>query len=117
MELSTDDPFRIWWGKGAHTGSFGPVIDAGDEWYQPFKVLSRGYIEFQFGTLRNRPAFAPVDGRAEMIDRLNELESVDIEPDAVEGFPKVRLAILADEASLARFRDVIDWFVGQVRSS
>jgi hypothetical protein len=116
IALSARDPFRIWWGEGAVRGSFGPVLDHGDEWYIPFIGNTRGQVQIQFGTLRNRSAYAELDQRTEMLNRLNTIEGANIDSRSVERYPSISMELLTDESSIAQFSEIMDWFVDQVRS-
>jgi hypothetical protein len=102
---------RIWWGTGAQTGSFAPVLDRDGINHSFLLVYSSGYLQIALGNMESRPPFTDAALRAELVSRLATAGF----PLAKEtGWPSIRLAALIDPPALVRFLGVLDWTVGVI---
>jgi hypothetical protein len=105
----------VWWGRGKHQGSFIPVFQATDRYYQLFAVWTYGFVEIQFQTLANRPAFADEAARMELRDRLQRIEGVEIPPDRLTKRPGIDMDFLTDPGKLDLFFSAIEWAIKHIR--
>jgi hypothetical protein len=53
----------------------------------------------------------------ELRDRLNRIPGVVIPADGLTRHPAIPLAVLTDDAALAQFLSVLDWYVSEVKSA
>lgn len=113
-EWAQERDLRVWWGKGAQTGSFIPILDYGDEWHSTMWVATDGRIELQFAQMAPRPPFAEAARREALLARLNSLPEVAIPPDGIDRMPSIRLADL--QAVIDDYLAVWDWYLDQVRA-
>lgn len=102
---------RLDWGRGRVLGSFYPVLDFGDAWYPLFGTWTDSTVEIQFSTLQRRTAFEDEQRRLELLRRLNEIPSVQIEVSRVTGLPKIPFAALQPEGHLDKFLEAIEWAI------
>ena len=111
----------IKWGHGAQTGAWTAEIEArsdeGSALVQLFSVRSHGQLKIPFQRLRNRPGFGPEATREELRHRLNAIEGVDIPEDGISRRPSFPLAVLLNDAALARFKETVGWMIGVVKSA
>jgi hypothetical protein len=117
LDWGKETTTRIWWGKGAKSGSFIPVLHAGSASFYPVRISS-GYVgarvEMGFGD-RQAPPFDQEGARKELLNRIVEIPNVSLPADSYNRFPSFALADLADEASAARLTGVLDWAIQEVR--
>jgi len=110
----------IWWGKGAKSGSFSPVLDRNGISYTVIVVYTgfkAGFLVIQFHNLQTKPPFNNITKRVELLRRLNEVEGVSLPEDSINKYPSVSLSKLTNESSLRQFIDVLNWFVQEVKST
>jgi hypothetical protein len=106
---------RIWWGKGAQSGSFFPMVDHGGDQYWTIAVWTGGTFEVQFQWMRRKRPFEAEARRQELREKLNAIPSISIPPEAIERRPNLPLKVLASPGTLDRFLAVLDWMVGEIR--
>ena len=120
LEWANKNRMRIWWGKGAKDGSFTPILDHNGTDYYPIAVRT-GYknphIQIQFDRLSKRPPFDSDDLRAEFLDKLNEIEGVDMPSTSVSKYPSLRIRLLNDEKELNKLMNTLDWFTERIRTN
>ena len=103
LRWAHDRKARVWWGSGAVTGSFVPVIDRAGESYQLFAVRTNRTIELQFQWLVPRPALADGALLETLRRRLNKVPGVAIAEDRMIGRPAISLAVLSNPAARNAF--------------
>jgi hypothetical protein len=106
---------RIWFGRGARSGSFMPVLDHGGVGRQLFSVYTYGSVEILFQYYKVNPPFDDETKRREMRERLNSIEGVSIPVDAIARRPSIRLDSLTSATALDGLLSAFDWFIEQVR--
>jgi len=102
---------RLLWGRGRILGSFYPVLDFGGTWYPLFAAWTNSTVEIQFGTLQSRKTFEDEQSRLEILRRLNDVPSIQIEPSRVTGYPKIPFAALRPGGHLEKFLETIEWVI------
>ncbi len=121
LTWATDQGLSIWWGKGAQSGSFFPIVEtvARSEW--TFSVWTGGSFEIQFKLLssahngsRSHP-FIDVSKRTELQSRLNAITGIRIADRSLDKRPNTRLAVLRDSSAMTQFLATMDWLVAEVR--
>jgi hypothetical protein len=108
---------RIWWGHGAHAGSFFPMVNHQGADFWTISVWTYGRVEVQFQWLLTKPPFDSLAKRSELQDRLNAIEGISMPRDRIEKRPSIRLGVLARPEVLDRFLQVLDCLVAEIRSS
>ncbi len=106
-------------GTGVNRGSFYPHIiysDGSGKWHQTFAAWTDGYIETQFQHLGNGLAFRDEAMRAELMRRLNAIPGIDLPTDHIARRPKFHCTVLADEAAMQEFLDVMNWTIEVARN-
>lgn len=112
---------RVWWGQGARTGSFIPVLEHGDRGHHVFALsheVSRGTpaLELYFHSEANKPPFSDRALRLEWLRRINEIPSVQFAEEFIVRKPSIPLKKLALPAALNRFIETLDWFVAEIEN-
>lgn len=116
LDWGTSRGLRIWWGKGAKSGSFFPMLRVNSVDHWTFAVWTYGTVEIQFQWMKDRGPFAPEDARRELRRRLIEIPGVQIPEYALDRRPSVKLSVLTGGDSLQRFLTVFDWYVDRIRA-
>jgi hypothetical protein len=114
---------RIWWGTGAKDGSFYPMLDhaVGTDW--TVSVWTTGGMTVEFGNLarkHDRATAHPFADRAKRLDllrRLNAVPGVSLPQSAVDRYPSIPLAALADQAALDACLAALRWLVAELRDA
>jgi hypothetical protein len=106
---------RLWWGKGAHDGSFFPMFDYQGDQFWTVSVWTYGRLEVQFQMMK--PPFKKKEMRQELQKRLNEIPGVSIPDSRIDSRPAIHLEVLADGEKLRQFTDVLNWYLEQTRSA
>ena len=106
-----------WWGKGAATGNYIPTVAQGEHWSAPLALRTSGVIAIRFRHIKTGPAFSSTGMREQLRRKFNELPSVEIPPDGIEGIPSLPMSVLADQASVASFKATVDWMVDRIKDS
>ena len=107
---------------GKSDGSFLPMVDHATGNDGTFSVWTNGSVEIQFERfvsrsqrVRDHP-FATEAQRMELLDRLNLLPGVAIDPTSISRRPNFDLMLLADPEVRRRFLDILDWVVARLRT-
>lgn len=111
---STD---TVRWGRGNVWGSFTPVLVVDGYNYNSISVWTNGLVDVQLEYLQYQPPFDAPDTRRELARRLNQIPGIDIPGDAPGGCASIRLDLLLADGVLARFLDVIDWVITEMREN
>ena len=107
---------RLTWGRGRINGSCYPLFDFCGTWYSLFAAWTDSQIEIQFGTLRNRTLFEEDEPRLELLNRINDVPSVQIEPSRIAGYPKIPFAALKPNGHLDQFLEACEWVISIVEN-
>jgi hypothetical protein len=117
LRASEEMGCRIWWGKGARSGSFLPMVDHAGDQYWTIGVWTYGTLEIQFQWMRRKRPFDAAAKREELRTRLNAIPGITIPADGIEKRPNVPLQALAGPGALEEFLEVLGWVVGEVQGS
>ncbi|WP_192822619.1 hypothetical protein [Rufibacter sp. LB8] len=106
---------RIRYGRGHQLGSYQPVYHRNGHDYRLFGIWTSGYIETYFQYYKDQPAFKEESKRLEFLERLNQIEGVNISRDKIALRPSFKLNLLADESQLQKFMQVVDWLLEEIK--
>lgn len=121
LRWATGNGLTIWWGQGAQSGSFFPIVEtvAGSEW--TFSVWTGGSFEIQFGMLASAHSrsrvhpFMDVGRRTELQARLNAIPRIQIADRSLDKRPNIGLTVLLDQTAMTQFLTTMDWLVTEIR--
>ena len=116
-EWAQEHELRIAWGRGSQDGSLYPMIDHKGTSNYTVTVWTYGRIQTQFGGMKSKPPFDDEKRRMELLRRLNEIPGVALPGESVNLYPSIPLSVFDDEGALRQLLTVLDWIVGEVRSS
>ena len=116
LNWATSRGLRIWWGAGARSGSFFPILDLRAGAAYTFAVWTYQSVEIQFQYMAV-PPFNDEAHRDELRRRLNEISGVNIPADRLSKRPSILLQDLRDETALRQFLAAFDWYIETVRGA
>ena len=108
-----DHGLRVWWGQGKKHWSFFPMYDNRFGQNFLFCVWTYGSVELQFQHMK-RPPFAEEGKRKELVQRLSAI-GLPISGDALNRRPAFGLSLLKEPAALAKFLEVFDWVLSEIK--
>lgn len=108
---------RVWWGKGKQSGSFVPILNHKEIIHQLFAVYTYGRVEVYFYWYALKPPFDSEVKRRELLEKLNQIEGIDIPGDAISRRPSISLVELAKQGTVDQFLEIFDWFVAEIKKS
>ena len=117
LQWARDSTTRLWWGEGARTGSFVPIVYHKGRDHQLFAVYTYGKLEVYFYWYQYKPPFDSTEKRLELLERLNAIEGVSLPEEAIRRRPSIPLAELKDQTKLEQFLQVLDWVLQEIRAS
>ena len=68
----------------------------------------------QFGGMKTRKPFEGEEYRLELLRRLNQIPSVEIEPKSITGYPNIPFASLRPGGNLEMFFEAMEWVISMV---
>ena len=108
---------RVWWGQGKISGSFVPIFDYKGKKHQLFAVWTDAKLEIYFYTYKNKPPFADIGKRLELLHMLNEIQGIEIPEESISTGPSIQLSILTNQDTLQEFLEVYEWFLREVKKT
>jgi len=99
---------RLWWGRGAQTGSCYPMLDLNGESHYLISIWTNGRIAIEFGNMKSGP-FAEEARRLELGERIGAAVGVQI-PTGMK-YPSFPLGALEPAERLKGFTSALDWAV------
>jgi hypothetical protein len=114
LDWSRKRGLRILWGRGRLFGSFYAIADFDGIAHHLFSVWTDSHVEIQFAILRTRPRFQSEESRLNLLNLINEMNSVQISPEGIEGYPKIQFAELKSEQELDKFFEAMIWAHAQI---
>jgi hypothetical protein len=108
---------QVWWGKGKQTGSFVPILYHNDTKHQLFAVYTYGVVEIYFYWYVFKPPFNEKEKRIELLERLNQIQEVDIPEEAINKRPGINLTTLVKGDALEQFLSIYDCVIEEIISS
>lgn len=108
-------PGSISYGRGGKDGSIGLTVSVNDLKSTLMVLYTYGCVEIPFQWMKK--PFDDPDKREELRKRLNQIDGINIPPDAISKRPSIRLSILSSNERLKNFLDVMDWCLAELRSA
>jgi hypothetical protein len=106
---------RIWFGAGKR-GSIVPVFKHLGVEHFLFALWTTGTVEIYFQWHKHKPPFDSEEKRLELLNKLNQIDGVDISPDRISARPSIPLSLLVDKKEYQKFVDIYKWFIEEVKS-
>jgi hypothetical protein len=106
---------KVEFGTGQLDGSVYPVLTPSGEKINPVYLSSNGRIYVQFGALKNKPVFGPIEVRRALMQRMNEIAGVNFGEIDLDKYPAIALATIAkDPQGDARIMTALQWIDEQL---
>ena len=107
---------RVVFNDAPSYGCMSAEFNVGSEPCLPVRVWTDGGVPVSFSQLKRTPAFVASAARQELMDRLNAIPGVTIQPDAIEKQSTIRLATLSADQG-ASFLKAMDWMAEKLRAA
>lgn len=107
---------RVVFNDAPSYGCVSAEFNVGSVSCMPIRVWTDGGVPASFSQLERTPAFAAPAARRELLDWLNAIPGVTIQPDAIEKQSTIRLATLSGDQG-ASFLKIMDWVVEKLRET
>lgn len=108
---------RIYWGHGARSGSYVPILLQNDRDHQLFAVWTYGTVEIYFAYYQNKPPFDSEQKRSDLLAKLNMIPGLSLPADSINRRPGIPLSALNDPKALETFFETYEWFMNEIRKS
>jgi hypothetical protein len=109
---------EVRWRGGAIDGSMVPVLKLpGGPGVTTFTLWDNGSVQMGFEYLKGRPFFSEEANRREFLERLRQVQGLDLPPESHNRRPSFPVSMLAHSERLERFKAVIEWAWDQMRSA
>lgn len=106
---------EIYFGQGKTRGSFVPIQYSNDNKYQLFAVWTSAEVEIYFQHYQGKPPFDSVEKQLELLNKINELEGVNISESYLGRRPTIPFSTLQKGNNLDDFIKIFEWFLEEVR--
>ncbi len=83
---------EIYFGTGKQNAAFIPVLQHGGNRHQLFSIYASGDVEVVFQHMSNKRPFDKEELRIELLNKLNEIDSVNIPGEKIKFRPSLNLA-------------------------
>ncbi|MBL8827796.1 MAG: hypothetical protein JNM18_12530 [Planctomycetaceae bacterium] len=107
--------YELKWGTGNIDGTCTVQFSHNDYRHVLCDLNSNGKAIVRMKRLKLREPFAEIANRQLLIDRLSEIDAINLKGDLLEGGPGFDLQVLRDESAFQRFVSVIEWIADQIR--
>ncbi|MBL8810489.1 MAG: hypothetical protein JNM43_09965 [Planctomycetaceae bacterium] len=101
----------------AKGSSFTPALDHDGGRVFPVSVQQKGMVVIQLRWLKDHEPFVSIPKRNELLRRLQELPELRTTDSSLEGYPKIPVSVLKDEAQFQKLKAILDWIVEEIRTS
>ena len=108
---------RFQFNKNQSYAIFWPVLDYNDQPYWPIGLRTDGKLSIIFQYLKDRTPFNNEELRMEFLNRLNQIEGIDIDANRIGGRPHFPLIVLQDDKSMQMFIETLQWVVDKIKES
>jgi hypothetical protein len=106
---------RIWYGA-ARRGCMVPVFKHLGVDRFLFAIWTTGTIEIYFQWHKTKPPFDNEQKRIELLNKLNQINGVNISLDKISGRPNISLSLLVDNNELQKFIKIYKWFIDEIKN-
>ena len=97
-------------------GSLFPILDNENGSNYLFAVWTTGSIEIQFQHMNN-PPFDDIAKKQELLDRLNEIDGVNLSPSTLTKRPSFVFDHVTTDETMQQFLQQFDWVLNQLKSN
>ncbi len=104
------------WGRGNQEGSVYPVFDETQKNQRLFGLRTSGFITFPFNIMQSSTAFSDRGAREQLLNRLNEIEGVNLPETAIERWPSISMSNLTTTDNLDKFLKTEEWAVEKIQA-
>ena len=109
-DWTQEQGWRQAFGTGAVDPSWFPSFRAGGRDWAPFSLHTHGNILVRFEYLGRRPPFDGRERRLHLLELLNKIPGVSLEPEAIDRYPSISLSTLAAAPdALKRLERALEW--------
>ncbi len=115
LEWAREQGIHLHFGKGTQEASCYLGVSHDGLLYDLIALWASGSVAVQFGTLKERPAFAAEARRLALRDRLNTIPGVELPVDRIGRYPSFGLVVLRSPESLAKLFDSLTWAVREIK--
>jgi hypothetical protein len=116
LRWAKEKDLSVNWGKGRVSGSFALKLYHNGDYYWIIDVWTYGKFVFPFGFMSRKTPFNDESKRLELLSRFDQIIERKIPDEAVNLFPSTPLSELRDRAKLARFFDLLDWIIQEIKA-
>jgi hypothetical protein len=117
LEWTEAQSLDVWWGEGEEYGSFVPRLFINGVKHFTFVGWSQGHIELYFQHMLSKTPFDDVEKRRALLERINQLPSVNLPKNALDRRPSIPLKTLTTELAMKHFLATWDWYLDEVRKA
>lgn len=108
---------RFAFNKNPSYAVFWPCLDFNETSYWPIAIRTDGQVTIVFQYLKDRKPFNNEELRLELLNKLNQIEGVNIPVNRLGGRPNFPLNALKDEESMDTFIRILEWVVNKIKES
>lgn len=108
---------RFWYGQGKNTGSIIPVLDKEEYSNQLFAIYTYGKIEVYFQYLKEKPPFDNYDKRKLILEKLNDIQGVNLSIDKLDKRPSFEINLLNTIEKQDKFISAFNWIIDELNKS
>ncbi len=106
----------VWWGEGKVIGSWVPWVAMSDKRHaKPIAVYGGGQVEIGFQWLQDYPPFTAEAKRAELLERLNQIEDIRLPADCIDRRPNFLFQVLGKPKVFSAFTETLEWVIQEIR--
>lgn len=107
--------WKVLRGGGSTMGSFTAAVPFDSRQAVVFSVWTTRVVEAAFQHIRRSPSFESDKARTRLLEQLNAIDGIELPTDSIHRRPNFPLAVLAEDANLAAFVEVMARVADAVR--
>jgi len=109
---------NVTFGSGKENGSVYPVFKPDGVNINPVYLSSDGKLNFQFGSLENKPVFGPITTRRALMDKFNLIDGVKLTEADLTKFRSVPISTIAsDPEGESKLMSALTWMEQQIEGT
>ena len=79
--------------------------------------MFRGLLAFVFQHMKVRPVFDSREKRLDFLDRINQIDGVNLPHEKADRNPRIPLERLQKESEFNKLISILDWYLDQIQSN
>ena len=116
LDWSKNNASFIDWGQGMQMGSFTPKLTRKNQDISIITVYTQGSIEIKFKTYAATIFKENSKTKCEeLLQKLNELDSVDLPRDSINKWASIRISVLENQENFERFIQSLAWLIAEIK--